>query len=205
MRRLPTDWDHVRFAAACGVGVVPWTRLSWFASHLPTFGATAGAVIGFFDPDRLWKKEVPFVPDGLPARLEAAYDTEDPQWDGAPTVQAVTALLDFARSCSSETTLICCCHGAYSRSTALAIACLAQRRGLTAASPQAPGSGLIDPIRAQRPAMVPNRLVLSHAGDILGLGDRLIRLVEGDPDLKTRFCHEGRPASILPGMRKVRR
>ena len=191
----PNDHEHLRLAVAAGVAVVPWPRLGWLCEGLTWHGGRVGTVIGMVDPDRLRRDGHPSIPDGLPSFAASAYDVEDATATGSANREAILCLLDAAAQAEAGSIVVCCCLGGISRSTALAVTVLAQRLvrtgGKDACTPQFLATA-IDAVRKQRPPMSPNRLILSHAGSVLGVGDRLVTAVEGDPELLKRYTLEGR-------------
>lgn len=99
-------------------------------------------------------------------RLHLAFDDVlDPKDPFAPTLDHVQRLLDWAKNIPDDDTVVVHCFAGISRSTAAAIAILAQlTRDVDAAVAQ---------IAAVRPRLCPNPVISKYADDILGFGGEL--------------------------------
>lgn len=86
-----------------------------------------------------------------------------------PTAQDIKSILDTAAQIPDDGRLLIHCTAGKSRSTAVAIGVLIQR-GM---SPQA----AFDWVKAHRPAMFPNRLMIEYVDDYLNLDGKLITIV----------------------------
>jgi predicted protein tyrosine phosphatase len=87
----------------------------------------------------------------------------------APTEDQLRQALLHTADLSETDRLLVHCHAGKSRSPALAIGILVQA-GLS------PGAAL-DRVRAIRPELIPNRLMIRQLDDVLGLQGELVRLV----------------------------
>lgn len=115
------------------------------------------------------------VPDlGLSTSCHRGFtmiDTEDPRALRAPQLQQVKEILQFARALPPEAKLLIHCHAGIRRSSACALAVLAQRFGMD--DPERLPDLLTQTI-CENP--IPNLLITFHADRILGLNGRLNRL-----------------------------
>jgi predicted protein tyrosine phosphatase len=104
---------------------------------------------------------------GLPRRFQ---DVEaETQGYVAPTADLLTAALDHVSDLSGGDRLLIHCHAGKSRSPAFALGVLV-RSGL---SPHA----ALQKVRALRPLIIPNRLMISLLDDLLEQQGKLIRVV----------------------------
>ena len=87
-----------------------------------------------------------------------------------PTRKDVRDILEAAKMVPEDGRLLVHCTAGKSRSTAAAIGILIQ----TGMSPQE----AFDRVKAMRPAMFPNRLMIEYVDDILGLGGELMAIVK---------------------------
>ena len=109
-----------------------------------------------------------FGPHHLVARF---HDVEEAGAVGylAPTKQQISEILDHTASIQPGDRLLVHCHAGKSRSPAMAMGILVQS-GMT---PQT----AFGQVKATRPELIPNRLMIRYIDELLGLGGDLVRLV----------------------------
>lgn len=155
---------------ACGVLICAWRSVSALVGLLHQHGHGVSAALGWIDPT-IPDADLPDIP-GLPMTLARARDVIDPREADAPTWAHVQQLLDAARAAPAGTVSLVFCHAAIARSTATAMAIIADRRG--------PGSeaAAVAAVLAQRPMARPNSLITQLADGVLERRGRLVRAVE---------------------------
>ena len=88
----------------------------------------------------------------------------------APTEEQMRAALAHTRNVAADERLLLHCHAGKSRSPAMAMGILIQA-GL-------PVAAAFEKVRAVRPELIPNRLMIRQLDRILGLKGELVRVVE---------------------------
>lgn len=90
----------------------------------------------------------------------------------APTVSHVERVLGFGRSWTRTAPMVIHCYAGISRSTAsaFAIAC--------ALNPERSETVIARKIREDSPTAYPNRLIVTHADQLLGRGGRMVRALD---------------------------
>lgn len=120
-------------------------------------------VLSLLDPgDRLYL--TPRLQEINHLHLKCEDVLDENAW-AAPTREQVQELLEWARCIPDEDTLVVHCFAGVSRSTAAAIAILADRLGNANAAVQR--------IKSVRPQLCPNPVITKFADEILGLDGKL--------------------------------
>ena len=120
-------------------------------------------VLSLLDPDdRLYL--TPRLQEVNRLHLECEDVLDEKVW-AAPTREQVQSFLEWARCIPDEDTLVVHCFAGVSRSTAAAIAILADRLGNVDAAGQR--------IKSVRPQPCPNPVIIKFADEILGLDGKL--------------------------------
>ena len=106
-------------------------------------------------------------PGGIAGHLVVPMaDVDDPQDDGAPTIEDMDRILEFGRLLPDGAVLAVHCEAGVSRSGATALALLVQELGDIDAA--------VSELRRVRPQAYPNALLLTHADALLECGGRLL-------------------------------
>lgn len=132
-----------------------------------SFRHRATHAISLLDPSA----EIPWL--GLVSPMHQVIrmlDIEDPEQEHAPTFDQVRTILEFTAALPDDSLLLVHCHGGVRRSTAVALAVLAQKQGMT--SPEHLAASLRDVCEDP----VPNLLLAHHADCVLGYKGRLVDL-----------------------------
>ncbi|MBK1667034.1 hypothetical protein CKO28_03115 [Rhodovibrio sodomensis] len=121
-------------------------------------------------------------------------DVEDPRHPYAPERRHIDSLLAFGRTLPEGARVIVHCQAGQCRSTAGALALLAQAGGLEHAQLA------MDHITGHRPIVMPNLLVARHADDALAAEGRLLEIARRTAQAQfTRLFGRQRPSDDARG------
>jgi predicted protein tyrosine phosphatase len=145
----------------CSLAALPATVASTGATHVITVMADVGTV------------RRPASIDAGNHLIVSVHDIiAEAEGFVAPARDHVSQVLDFGRRWSRERPLVVHCYAGISRSTAsaFAIAC--------ALNPGRDEAAIARAIRAASPSAYPNRLIVTHADELLGRGGRMVRAID---------------------------
>ncbi len=180
---LPLAEGERAAIAAAGLLVSPFDEVEHRLREFRRLDSAFSGLISWQNPPGFFDElAVPQRRD-MPHLILSAWDIDDEAEPDAPAFDQVRSGLDFARRHGRP--LLVNCVAGVSRSTALAMAILADRLG--------PGreSEAAERLFAVRPQAVPNLLILRHADAALDRGGRLVEAGLAAPGAE-------RPPSGLP-------